>query len=243
MRDWRQDLATDRQKRRMKEEGIRFKRSITKGEASDLIGETESASEYDIAILKYFRIPGAAKMSETAAKRMVADLFSDPANETKWENRGADAEQKAIYKFFHLPIQSGLKHKNAAAVIGNLFEDEEKEEAWFSHLDGIAERQDELEDALDILDMYREEYDCRKIGKRQCKTIAEALEQEGMRIPDMAELENLDRFFHKALAMFPQLRREPRQTPTHHRRGNRHSSLGWLLLIILILIIIGMFAK
>lgn len=243
MHNWRQDPATDRQKRRMKEEGVRFKRSITKGEASDLIGETEPAGEYDVAILKYFRIPGAAKMSDTAAGRKVAEIFSDPVNKAKWENRGADSEQKAIYKFFQIPIPSGLKHKDAAELIGNLFEEEGKAEAWDAYQDAIDEREGALEDAYEMLDMDRDMHDCKKISKRQFRAIAEALERDGMQLNDMAEIEHEDQFFIKAFELFPKLRKEPRQPSSRHWKRKRQSGLGWLLLIILILIIIGALSK
>lgn len=239
MHDWRQDPATDRQKRRMKEERIRFKRSITKGEASDLIGETEPADEYDAAILKYFRISSATKMSETTARRKVEELLSDPSNKIKWQNRSADAEQKAIYKFFHVPIPPGLKHEDAAAIIASLFEDEEKLEAWDSHQDAIAEREGALEDAYEMLDMDRDLHDCKRVGKHQFKEIAETLEREGMQLLDMAEIENEDRFFEKAFELFPQLRKAPKRQPSHRSRRKSANGLVMLLLIILILIIIG----
>lgn len=147
MHDWRKDPATDRQKRRLKDECIPFHRSITKGEASDLIGEMEPATGHDVAVLKYFRVPGAAKMSETAARRKVEELFSDPGHKGRWENRPADVEQKAIYKFFQMPVPAGLKHKDATVVINELFEDDEKMEAWDTHQDDLWQREDALEDA------------------------------------------------------------------------------------------------
>jgi len=58
MNDWRNDPATEAQKRRLKEEGIKFHRNITKGEASDLVGSTVDPEDDEIEILKFFKVRG-----------------------------------------------------------------------------------------------------------------------------------------------------------------------------------------
>ena len=75
MADWRQDPATEAQKKRLKAEGINFPENITKGEASDLIGTTEKPCEDEILILKFFKVPGISKMTQTDAKRKIDELF------------------------------------------------------------------------------------------------------------------------------------------------------------------------
>ena len=121
MNDWGQDPATDAQKERLKEEGIKHSSSISKGEASDLIGSTTDPSESDLAILKFFKVQGISNMSETDALRKIESIFSDPKNEQRWENRPADKEQKEIYRFFNLKMPPKLTRPEADKFIAELF--------------------------------------------------------------------------------------------------------------------------
>ena len=75
MTDWREHPATDAQKERLKQEGLKYSINITKGEASDLIGSTDAANAEQIEILKYFKVTGASKMSQTDANRKIQEIL------------------------------------------------------------------------------------------------------------------------------------------------------------------------
>jgi hypothetical protein len=204
MHDWHQDPATELQKKRLKNEGIDFPENITKGEASDLIGTTEEPSVDELAILRFFKVPGIAKMSQTDARRKIDELFADEQKVKKWEERPADKTQKDIYKFFNIPLPHNLRYKDAEEVIIELFEDEAKKEAWKNHEDKLSERKSWFEDTLFLINDDRDLYNCKKISKKLFKQIVESLESSGMPL-EMIE-ENPKLIFEKALEIDPNLR-------------------------------------
>lgn len=205
MSDWRQDPATDAQKRRLEEEGIKFSSAILKGEASDLIGNTIVPEDHEISILKYFKVKGITKMSQTDARKKIEEIFSDPNNKKRWEDRPAEKNQKDIYHFFKLPIPSGLNHKDADKFIGELMQDEEKLEAWEKYEEEIDERESWFEDNYEMMNDARDLYDCKKISKKLFKQVVESLESSGMSLEQIEEDEDV--FFEKALEINPQLMR------------------------------------
>ena len=56
MNDWRNNPTTEARKSHLKEEGIKFHRNITKGEASYLVGSTVEPEDDEIEILKFFKV-------------------------------------------------------------------------------------------------------------------------------------------------------------------------------------------
>ncbi len=239
MSDWRQDPATDAQKRRLEEEGIKFSSSILKGEASDLIGSTVDPDDHQILILKYFKVKGITKMSQTDARKEIEQIFSDPNNKQRWESRPAEKSQKDIYKFFQLPIPSRLSHDDASRFIDELFQDEEKLETWEKHEDEIDDRESWFEDNHEIMNDARDLYDCKKISKKLFKQVVESLESSGMSLEQIEE--NEDAFFEKALEINPQLLLASASRPSKSigKSSNKSgSSIGAIVMIIVILIII-----
>jgi hypothetical protein len=241
--DWRLDPATERQKKRLKAEGIDFPENITKGEASELIGSTVEPSVDEIAVLKFFKVSGIPKMSQTDARRKISELFADEQKVKKWEERPADRTQKDIYKFFNIPLPEDLRYKDAEGFINELFEEEAKKEAWGNHENKLYERESWFEDTLDIINDDRDLYDCKKISKKLFKQIVESLESTGMPLEQIEENQNL--IFKRALEIDPDLRKASATSkksyssqPTSKRSEPGCSVVLALLSGIIILIVI-----
>ena len=249
MSDWRQNPATEAQKKRLNAEGIDFQDNISKGEASDLIGTTEEPSEEELAILKFFKVSGASKMSQTDARQKIDELFADEQKAKKWEDRPADKTQKDIYNFFNIPLPSKLRYKDAEKFIDELFEDEKKQDAWDNHEDILEDRKSWFEDTLDMINDDRDMYDCKKISKKLFKEVVTSLETSGMTLEQIEE--NEEAIFKKALEIDPNLRKasaRPSSEPTSHvsHQPSKKSNSGCsavlaLLILITILITINLF--
>jgi hypothetical protein len=239
MNDWRQDPATERQKSRLKAEGIDFPENITKGQASDLIGTTEEPSVDELAILKFFKVSGIPKMSQTDARRKIDELFADEQKIKKWEERPADKRQKDIYKFFNIPLPQNLRYKDAEKFIDELFKDEAKRKAW----DKLDERESWFEDTLDTVNNDRDYYDLKKISMKLLKQIVESLESSGVTLDQIDE--NQDLIFKKALEIDPDLRKAPvtrkksySSQPTSEKSKPGCSVVLVLVIAIMVLIVI-----
>lgn len=241
MSDWKNDPATEKQKKRLRDEGIPFRHGLTKGEASDLIGETEPAGAGDLEILRFFKVQKAFKFSQTEARKQVAALLSDPENRVKWENRPANKEQRDIYKFFSIPIPNRLKYKDAENCISSLFEDENKYDEWSAYDAAVDDRKDAIDDAYDFIDMDRELFDCSRIGKRQFKEVVESLEADGMNVDDMVEFENEERIFKKIFELYPHLHKVNQNVDNRtvaKRRKNDSQGGVWLVVFFIVLVFI-----
>lgn len=83
--DWRNYHATESQKKRLLNDGFSFSPNITRGEASDLIGRKLDPSAEEIGILKYFKINEILGLSQTDARRIIREIFSESANRDLWE--------------------------------------------------------------------------------------------------------------------------------------------------------------
>lgn len=241
MNDWRKDPATDAQKKRLMAEGIKFHPDITKGGASDLIGTTEEPDEYDITILKYFKIRDISKMSQTDARHKIDEIFADEKNIKRWNERSATKAQKDIYKFFNIPIPQNLRFADAEKFIAQLFEDEEKQDAWDNHDDKLVEREMWLEDTLETINEDRNLYNCKKIGKKLFQQIVESLESSGMTLEEIEKIEQMDLIFQKALEINPDLRKKSTTSQQHTSKKNEAGCSAVLVLLIFItfIIIIG----
>lgn len=224
MADWRQDPATDAQIKRLKQEGIDFSRGLTKGEASDLISDTQEAGEFELEVLKFFRIPKRSEFTELTARKKVDQIFADPKKKQRWENRPASQEQKDIYAFFKIPIPAGLKYRDAEAVIDELFEDEKKQASYEDHASELDDRESWFEDSRETINYDSADYGSKKIPKALFRQIVERLEGQGY---TLEQIENMEEdVFRIALELKPDLRR------ASSRRSAPESSSGCLLLLV-----------
>lgn len=105
MSDWREEPITTAQKRRMTKEGIAYTPSMTKGEASDLIGSTQKPNEEEMEILEFFKIKKAKKFTQTEARKVIDDIFEDRDNLDRWNSGEKDTSNNyGLYIFFVMII-------------------------------------------------------------------------------------------------------------------------------------------
>lgn len=218
---WREDPATKAQLTRLRGDGLPVRKGMTKGEASDLIGTSESPDEHDLAVLKFFKVPRSEIPHQTAARQRIQSLFEDPENVKRWENRPATAEQKDMFKFFKREVPRGLTYRDAQRIIAEEFTDEDLLFEWDDLQDQEAEREDAFEDAYEQLDEIRkeEEYPLKKVPKKLFRQVAEEMEAAGSEI-DAYDLEE-GGFFDRVLELKPDLAKKPRQ---HTSRSSPRAS-------------------
>ena len=237
MSDWRSDPATEAQKKRMREDGIKFSENITKGEASDLIGSLLEPEDDEKEILKFFKSKGISQMSQTDARKKIEDLFSNPDNKSKWDNRPPSKEQKDIYNFFKITIPTNLSYKEAQKNIDLLFEDETKLDAWEKREDEKEELKAWFEDYYEIINDDRDYYDCKKIGKKFFRQIVNDLESSGI---TKAEIENNSEIvFKKAIEIEPTIKKVARtnRQSVSQRNYNSTRNKGCSVLFFFIIIV------
>jgi len=134
---WYFDDATDRQMDRLARMGIGLKRgNLFKGQASDLIGLEEAASDEQFAMLKFFGMP-TRDTNETLAKAAITRLMADEQNRTRWEKRMASKEQRDCITFFGADVPKGITHIAAQALIDELSEANPGREGEWSNLADI----------------------------------------------------------------------------------------------------------
>jgi hypothetical protein len=206
MIDWRNDPATEAQKKRMHEDGIKFSKEITKGEASDLIGSLLPPGEEQDEVLKFFKVKGISQLSQTSAQQKIDEIFNNPDNDVKWRSRPASKEQKVIYTFFKIPIPPKISHEEAQKNIDKLFEDENKHNAWENRQEEMEEKEGWFEDYYKIINDDHYYFGYKKIGKKLFKQAVEELEFSGISKSDIEN--NFELVFKKAVEIDPTIKKE-----------------------------------
>ena len=206
MEEWRNDPVTEAQKRRMRENGIKFSENITKGEASDLIGSLLPPTEEQEELLKFFKTKEISKLSQTTAQKLINEIFNSLDNELKWRNRPASKEQKEIYRHFKMVIPTKLSYEEAQKNIDELFEDEKKRDVWESRQEEIEEKEGWFEDYYSIINADHYYYGCTKIGKKLFKQAVEKLEYSGISKSDIEK--NFELVFIKAAEIDPSIKKD-----------------------------------
>lgn len=82
--EWFQDSFTKRQKDKLRNLGVPHDGTITKKQASDLIGLFNDPRDEDDEILDFFGFDP-DEHNETTARYKVQEIFSDKNNHRKWE--------------------------------------------------------------------------------------------------------------------------------------------------------------
>lgn len=198
---WYFDEATERQKGRLKDLGIRTGKTITKGQASDLIGMHEPADEQALAILRFFK-RSTKGMNQTKARHEVAQILSDPDNVKAWESRPPTKEQKEFCKFFGLKMGKDLTAPDAEKLIAE-HESQlaEEEDPRLDEWEAFSEIIDELSDSE-----MRADYEIKKPSVSLIKSALDELKQEGKSYSDVAD--EIDLLVDKLLELKPELQRE-----------------------------------
>lgn len=170
---WYFDPMTEFQARRLTEDGMTFSPSLTKGQASDLIGLGESPDDEDLEVLRFFKRP-LRGMNKARARHEVAVLFQDEANRRAWEDRPATDVQREFYRFFGMSLQAGLPKRQADAEISQKLSAAQAEsDPRLDHWRTLAQLFDDFSDAE-----FREGYDMKKPSLQAIRKAAEALAAE-----------------------------------------------------------------
>ncbi len=167
---WYFDEVTDRQLDRLQRDGFASQDStITKGQASDIIGLGCPVEEKEKPILKHFKIP-LKGLNQTSAMHQVALLLSKPENIESWKNRPATALQKYFFVLFGQQKPAKLTHAQAEEII----------DEYMGEHDSDCDFWDSFECTFDDLHDDPELYDIRKPGfTLYCKAIESLKNKEG----------------------------------------------------------------
>ena len=233
MSDWRNDPATEAQKNRMREDGIDFSENITKGEASDLIGSLLEPEDDQKEILKFFKTKNISKISQTDARKIIEEIFSNPTNKSKWDNRPVSKEQNEIYSFFNLTIPTNLSYKEAQKNIDLLFEDENKLNIWEKHQDEKDEIEAWYEDYYEIINGDNYYYDCKKIGRKLFRQVVNDLESSGI---TKSQIENNSEIvFKRAIEIDPSIKKISRTHSKISQSSNITKNKGCSIILFFII--------
>jgi len=235
MKSWRDEPASDSQKHLLTKKGLNFSDTITKGEASDLIGTVMPAEDEMVEILRFFKVPAVDSMNQTDARKKVNEIFADENNRKKWENKNATKRQKEIYKFFGIEIPKALRSEDAEKVIQNLMENEEKWERWEQYEDEVDERQSRLEDLHESIADYRDLYDCKKISKSLLEQIIQELEASGLTFEQLESEVDYETIYKKALELKPDLILSRTKNTRSKYKNKKRNNLVWYLILAFII--------
>ncbi|NRA27422.1 MAG: hypothetical protein HRU10_09255 [Opitutales bacterium] len=198
---WYFDPASENQLKYLEDLGVNHDaKSLTKGQASDLIGLQHEADDQDIEVLKFFKV-STGRMNQTRARHEAMRLLSEPQNAAKWEARPPSAEQKEFFKFFGLKAPKGLTLNEAEKII----RDHKRELS-----DKGAPKLDEWEHYEDILDQIadndtRDDYDIRKPSAALIRQALKELNEDGMSYEDVVD--DLDVLIEKLITLKPDLQK------------------------------------
>jgi hypothetical protein len=175
---WYFEEVTDKQRRRLDKMGVAHRKlTLTKGQASDLIGLGEPAEEHDLAVMKFFKV-STKGANQTTARAEVARLFASQVNRERWKHRPATRESKECLRFLGEKVASGLLEKDAETLIADLFEQHpDKEEEW----DSLVCIFDEFDDAD-----FREDTEIKKPSRKVIQEAIDALQAQGQTLEDLA---------------------------------------------------------
>lgn len=201
---WFFDPVTDKQLRRLKENGTTLPRgSLTKGQASDLIGLSEDPDDEDKEILKFFKVP-MRSLNQTTARYEVRKLFADPEKKAAWDARPAELMQKEFLKHFGADIPKGLTKLEAQKIIAGLRTRGTKDDAA---LEAKLAEWDAFEDIVEQLwdPEEREFFDIKKPTLAAIRAAIDALKAQGQTIEQFGG--DAEKVADKLLEMNPQLRK------------------------------------
>ncbi|MEM7706697.1 MAG: hypothetical protein AAF358_14150 [Pseudomonadota bacterium] len=202
---WYFDEPTDRQLKKLNELGLPGtwkgvcktlrRNSITKGMASDLIGLHYKPDENERAILRFFKKP-LSGVSQTEARQLIGEIFADPQNKEKWENRPASPIEREFFRFFGLIAPKGLSTKQAKELISAHLDDESlayeerlnRENDW----DNYASMYEELTDLE-----FRRDEEIKKVGITVYREAVDELKRKGESVSEMDMYDVLDRIREK----------------------------------------------
>ena len=198
---WYFDEATERQIERIKSEGFELPMpSVSKGQASDIIGLFEPPEESDTEVLKFFKI-STKNLNQTMARAEFDRLMADPEKAEAWQKRSADAEQKETLRFYGVPVPRGLTHAAAVKLIDER-EDSLREEG--------SQLPDEWESLSSIISEFADigtcaAYDIKRPGASVVRAAVDALRKGGKSLKDIDH--DIGLVAEKIVEMQPEIKR------------------------------------
>jgi len=198
---WYFDEVTDRQLKRLEEEGYKPSKELTKGQASDLIGMTTPADDEDLAVLKYFKI-SRKNMNETKVRHEIALLFQDPEKFEAWKQRPPNQTQKEEAKFFGVKLPKGTSSLQAGKLISDHQSELDENDPKFDEWDAVHEIIDELSDP----DFLREDYEIKKPSFNLIVSALNELKKEGQSYRGSAD--DIGSVVDKLIELKPEIQRK-----------------------------------
>jgi hypothetical protein len=193
--EWHFEPASERQLARLEREGLRGV-TLTKGQASDLIGLSEPPDEADAEVLKFFGVPAAS--NQTMARAQARELLALKGNYERWQARPATSEQKAEIRFLGGKVPKALIATEAQRALHDL---RDANPAKVDELDNLKAIFDEFNDAD-----FREVVGIKKPSRAAIQEAIDALVADGQTLENLA-LET-DAIADKLLELHPELERQ-----------------------------------
>lgn len=179
---WYLDPITERQQSRLREDGFQLNMdSLSKGNASDLIGLMMPPEPQDEKILRFFNSDPHV-FNQTRAREEIKRLLEDPQCVARWEGRPADTEQRNVLRAYKAKIPKNLTIKDASVLI----EKAEKQLA-ISNPELLARANATLSIMNEIDDPEtRETYGFKKPPISVIREAIRELEEEGRTLDDLS---------------------------------------------------------
>lgn len=175
---WYHDPVTDAQLKRLKDDGTTMPgRSITKGQASSLIGLSEPPEPKELEILRFFKISGLPLKHQSIALIEIERLLKDPEKADQWATRPATQIQKEFFRYFGLSVPKGITAPEADSAIASHEMTEEEEEEWYAYSEILEELQDKD---------FRECYDLKKPSIAIIRQAIAQHTSDGQKITDIS---------------------------------------------------------
>jgi hypothetical protein len=117
---WQNEPASELLMRELEDRGIYLQKSLTKGQAMNVLGLFSPPDGRQVDILKHFNIPYSYKMNQTMAHYLIQELFSNPKKVEEWHNRPPTSTVRQGLLFMEGHLVSGLTHVQAQAKLDDL---------------------------------------------------------------------------------------------------------------------------
>ena len=200
---WYFDPITERQRSRLNDDGFQLTvESLTKGNASDLIGLMMPPEPQDEEVLRFFS-SAPHVFNQTRSREEAKRLLADPECVARWEGRSADSDQRNTLRAYGAKIPKNLTTNDAKALIQKT----EKDLAA-SNPELLARAQATLSIMNEINDPEtRETYGFKKPPVAVVREAIRELEEEGRTLDDLAD--DIYAVAEKILEIRPDLERLP----------------------------------
>lgn len=175
---WYFDEPTDRQAKRIADDGLSIKGKGTKGQYSDIIGLFVAPEDEELEKLKFFGVAlKGPTLNQTRARHELAKIDSDPERQRAWLSRPASPLQKEFYRFIGEKAPPKLTHEQAEAKMQEAMEKltEAQQDEW-STLENLVEEFEDRE--------FRSDVAIRKPLPADIRAAIAALKAQGQEVDD-----------------------------------------------------------